>query len=413
MENQAKHQLKSTSSILSDITGKLKSNFLFQASLGSKELFHSNMLAFLLEQKSKNGKYEALMLFLSKIVNVNDITIQNESDFEIRREENNIDLTIKLRASDSLKNVFLENKFKSIPTSEQLLRYAEVIDSEDPKILLTPLTTSTAFISENFKNFDNKKKWLFKTYSKDIIAFLRESFTFEYENDDIKIVIQRYICFLELLMEVLAFYQLDDDESFKKRYFDFYLDNSIIELRKIRIHDFVLKLAHSKIEVYLRDALDQKFSIARYETAFTDSKGLSTVEIQIRENYFIGIQIQGNQFRYFTRTDDSRKVKINEKFAVELFNKQLWFYDLDTRESLKGKGRDKSKKYKNYGLKDQTGDRSFCEYFNGAFVYLYKELNQTDRLFTVNDIIELVVRSLKQYKANEVEFKQILQELNS
>lgn len=33
------------------ITESLKNNFLFQVSLGSKELFHSNLLAWLLEQR--------------------------------------------------------------------------------------------------------------------------------------------------------------------------------------------------------------------------------------------------------------------------------------------------------------------------------------------------------------------------
>lgn len=390
----------------SDTLNKLKSNFLFQASLGSKELFHSNILAFLLEQKSQNGKYEALMLFLSKIDNVATVAIQNEADFEIKREENNFDLIIRWRKDNSWKNAFIENKLKSIPTSEQLQEYDKKLGSEKPRILLTPITTSRKIVS------DNKNNWFFKTYSNDILPFLHESCSFDYENDDIKIVIQRYITLIELLMEVLVFFQLHDDEKFKKRNYDFYLDNSINELRKIRIHDLVLKLVHSKIEEYLRNVLDHRFSIARYETAFTNSTGISTVEIQIMDNFFIGIQIQGNQFRYFTRTDDSQKVKVNEKFAVELFNKQIWFYDIDTGESLQGKGRDKSKKYKNYGLKDQTGDRSFCEYFNGAFVYLYKELNQPDRPFTVNDVIDLVIRSFEHYKAKEAEFKQILNALD-
>ena len=390
----------------SNTINKLKSNFLFQTSLGSKELFHSNMLAFLLEQKSKGGKYEALMLFLSKIDNVSAVTIENETDFEIKREENKFDLIIRWKQDEFWNSAFIENKFKSIPTSEQLQEYDKKIGSEKPRILLTPLTTSGKIVS------DNQKNWFFKTYSNDILPFLRESCDFKFENDDIKIVIQRYISLIELLMEVLNFFQLHDDESFKKRNYDFYIDNSINQLRTIRIHDLVLKLAHSKIEELLRGALENKFSIARYETAFTNSTGISTVEIQIKDNFFIGIQIQGNQFRYFTRTNDSQKVKVNEKFAVDLFNKQLWFYDIDTGESLTGKGKDKNKKYKNYGLKDKTGDRSFCEYFNGAFVYFYKELNKSNQTFSVNDVIDLVVRSLEHYKSKEAEFIQILKDLD-
>jgi hypothetical protein len=143
------------------------------------------MLAFFLEQKSKNGKYEALMFFLSKIVNINDILIQNDSDFEIKREENNIDLTIKLKVNNSLKNVFIENKIKSIPTSKQLKDYEEKLGSDNHLILITPIVTSTRIVSEN-------RNWLFITYSNEILSFLQALSDFEYDNEDIKFVIQKY-----------------------------------------------------------------------------------------------------------------------------------------------------------------------------------------------------------------------------
>jgi len=407
----------------SEAINELKSNFLFLISLGSKELFHSNMIAWILEQQNKVCEYEVLRLFIKEVAKLEVGIITDDNKPIIGREENKIDLTIKWKEGDNWNLIFIENKMKSIPTPKQLNEYDYKIDvfwdtktkSWPPnkrvrkKFILTPFPSR---VQSNSKIMP----WENITYSKEIINdFLPKIKELEFINSEktyIKIVLEKYLSLLKIQNDILKYFKLDDSEEFKKRYYDFYLDNSINELRKIRIHDLVLKLAHSKIEECLRDTLDPKFTIARYETAFTDSKGLSTVEVQIRENYFIGIQIQGNQFRYFTRTDDSLKVKINEKFAVELFNKQLWFYDLDTLESLKGKGRDKSKKYKNYGLKDQTGDRSFCEYFNGAFVYLYKELNQPNRPFTINDVIDLVVRSFEHYKAKETEFKQILKDLD-
>jgi hypothetical protein len=48
---------------INEICKNLGDNYLFQASLGSKELFHSNMVAWLLEQPNNEGKLEALQLF--------------------------------------------------------------------------------------------------------------------------------------------------------------------------------------------------------------------------------------------------------------------------------------------------------------------------------------------------------------
>ena len=53
-----------------NIIKNLKNNFLFQASLGSKELFHSNMLAWLLEKKNKegdNGEFMVLKHFIKTV----------------------------------------------------------------------------------------------------------------------------------------------------------------------------------------------------------------------------------------------------------------------------------------------------------------------------------------------------------
>jgi len=185
------------------------------------------------------------------------------------------------------------------------------------------------------------------------------------------------------------------------------------EIREIRLHDLVLKLAHSKIEYLLRESLKiENIEVNRFETSFTNSTGISSVEIKISEKYSfcIGIQLQGNQFRYYVQTHKGEDIKRNERLSVELFNNQLWFYDIDTNQPLKGNGR-RVEYYKNLGLKDGSGCRSFCEYNNGGFVYFYKELNKQGETLLISDIISLFVRSLKHFIKNRTQILDMLEKI--
>ena len=112
----------------SDALNQLKSNFLFQASLGSKELFHSNMLAWILEQQNKDGEFKALRHFLKEVAKLAVGIITEDNNPIIAREENKIDLTIKWKEGDNWNLIFIENKMKSIPTPKQLNEYDGKID---------------------------------------------------------------------------------------------------------------------------------------------------------------------------------------------------------------------------------------------------------------------------------------------
>jgi hypothetical protein len=81
---------------IEDIVVNLKKNFLFQASLGSKELFHSNLLALILEQRNHKGEFEVLRIFLNEFLNENMPVITNPEEIIIAREEKKIDLIISI-----------------------------------------------------------------------------------------------------------------------------------------------------------------------------------------------------------------------------------------------------------------------------------------------------------------------------
>jgi len=109
---------------------ELNQNPMFRLSLGAKELFHSNFLAFLFEQSECSDLQKALL----KEFGVGNLRY----DFEIEtfRERNNFDLIVWVKPKeyeneDDFLNkchlIFIENKFKSVPNKEQLDSYSEKI----------------------------------------------------------------------------------------------------------------------------------------------------------------------------------------------------------------------------------------------------------------------------------------------
>lgn len=122
--------MRDTKVNITEIVKSLKGNPVFNMSLSSKELFHSNVLAWLLESKNESGstKYaEALTKRFKPIVpNFEDYSI-----LTVLREKNNFDLLIiyynTKKEKQDLEYVVVENKFKAIPDEKQLNRYTEEI----------------------------------------------------------------------------------------------------------------------------------------------------------------------------------------------------------------------------------------------------------------------------------------------
>lgn len=117
---------------------ELQNNPIFQLSLSSKELFHSNFLAWLAEDKNTRGIFNQLM---RDWMNDPDWDF-NDEKMMVKREYKNFDFCIcqKVRNYHTEKEedqeekyipgaiIFvLENKFKSLPYKEQLEKYHEKV----------------------------------------------------------------------------------------------------------------------------------------------------------------------------------------------------------------------------------------------------------------------------------------------
>lgn len=396
------------------IFNRLKSNYLFQASLGSKELFHSNLLAWLLEQKDINGKYIALQEFLKQFTDFNQTDFFDE--VIIAREELNIDLTIKYKVENQWYLVFIENKMKSIPSINQLDEYDKKIGKLMPrykssnetiqKILLTPLTPRL------INNLALKEfSWKSITYQKDILFFLKSLQHKSFELlEEVKLFLEKYIDMLECQMALLLSFNLDSaqEQVFLKMPYDFYApNNKVIALtRELRLHDLILKIIHDQLGSQIERRL-VKMGIfpRRVDTEFTNSTGITSVDLTIKDGLYIGIQLQGNQFRYYISGSNSSQ---NESLAVKLFQQKLWFYDIDLNIPLEGQGRRKDHFVK-LGLIDENHThRAFCEYNNGIFVYFYKRIDTMNQIPSVEFIIDLFVRSFERYNSHKQEILKLL-----
>ena len=110
---------KKTTSIIEEQLQRLNRSPLFAISLSGKELSHSNFWAWLLEQKVE-GKHPFIEVFIPNFY-------QNGCTFiSVEREKKHVDLTITYKnKANETEVLIIENKIKSIPTKEQLIRYEE------------------------------------------------------------------------------------------------------------------------------------------------------------------------------------------------------------------------------------------------------------------------------------------------
>ena len=423
LKNRDKTNIRVSSSVPQTISNSLKNNFLFQASLGSKELFHSNLIGWLLEQRVESeSKSFILEKFLKNLFKGRTFLEQSESidDFQILREDKNIDLTIRCRVGGKCLIVLIENKVKSLPSIIQLENYSKKAEKMEGKIinfkgdsgepLLLNAKVKGKFLlsmtTVNDNRISKNEEWVNITYENNILKFLGSIKGSLFENKDVNLAINRYIDLLENQVALLKHFGLISDHSddFFKRPYDIYSNNEIkADLESLRLHDLILKLIHHKIAKKVECKVSKFLDINRAVSEFTRSTGITSVDIIVAKKIIVGIQLQGNQFRLYTIY---KRGKTNEKFSLKLWNEKLWFYDLDTGKPLLGNGRRKEYFHK-LGMQDQSGNnRAFCEYGQGVFLYLYKDLSKTEVPLTMDMVVDLFVKYFNHIRDNIKKFEE-------
>lgn len=363
-----------------ELKKKIEKSPMFQLSLGSKELFHTNFLYWL-----SKAEPNAFWRIMSKF----GINADDKGSLVVKREWEHFDLsivheTVKKKKGKDVKIVdnivaVIENKVKSIPRIKQLDNYNKEIekvnkDNECKKILL-------ALIDPGFDH--NEEGWSCFTYEK-YRGFIEDCLTI-IENDYDRCIIEDYYNMIDTLISFKDEWLREDFSSMK--YMDIIEHSSVKDYIDLRINDLRHKTIFSKmfsvLEVNLKDDKPET-GIEKAEDIFknnipltigygmTNATGLIEAKVKINADYLLGIQVQGNQYRHFIEFSNSSCVK-------EFIRKEL-----------------QDKFGQNHKEEFDISNKKICSYKNSegkkAFQYVYRRIREDE---TVDDVVKNIVDDVK------------------
>lgn len=386
------------------IINQLKILPLFNFSLSSKELFHSNFLAWICERYPK---------ILSVVFA--DYLKHDVSSYEISnvyREHEKIDLTLKYSHGETL---IIENKVKSLPDLEQLKKYS--FKHLNAKFLLLSL------IEPNFSSFLKKEKkiiiadknnqfiWHYLSYY-DLAQKLQEvQLEIAETNNYHGQLLAEYIQFIKLLHNLSSFFHIKEDEN------PVFYNENISKLWEIRFHDVIIKLWYSQ----LMKRLEQRLKVQNFEinenwneikkgqiifgSGMINGKGFFEVKYCIKDKtycpisdkqiatpIFLGIQIDDRDFKILCECDDKTKArKISEQLYSLKEGDKIWF-DLS---HVPGNAKE---------FPNRKG-QEFNQYY-GTFIYRYKRLADT---ISVKELTDTIIKYVSIIKDNKKQIETIIE----
>lgn len=332
----------------------LKKSPMFAISLSSKELFHSNFWAWLIEYNPEYSK-----------VFFDDIDFNNI--LFVKREEKNRDVSIHLNE----KVYIVENKLKSLPNKEQIIGY----QNEEPYFYKGCLTgvVKLDFLPNN---------WCFKSYKEIGNSILK--INEKYKEDKWYFLIKEYANMIITIEYILV--------SFSKEYGNKLISQAqhntypiLNDFEDIRFADILKKSKANDFVNYLNNSLKHelddllKYSDFKLYIGSGFSNKSSLVDVRIIKNkdtdhqIVIGIQIQDNQYRLCIERRKGTLNFNNDNALNELFNEFLnygWFENYNKSSKLL--------KNKNTSMREM-----FCKYCTNIykFIYQYYNLSENDLRF--------------------------------
>lgn len=300
------------------LRNKIESTLNYQLSLSNLELYHSNLFAVVLV-KSEFINYK----FFSDVIDIN----KKYTDLKVYREKNSIDLTIEVIDEDGKTHViFIENKVKSLPDENQLIRYSEK-DSNAKGILLSLVKLG----------FELPNSWIRRSYGELI----------EYYNDLLDKVDETFRLFLKDYIDYMKNVEVFIEKiSYGKSYFLEESNNKVLE--GMRLRSVIEKIHYANLENKIADL------------------GYKTYSGRIRGAHFFGIdlpiegttssfdiQIQGNQYRHKVNfsLEDKEKLGDLERICDSIKEKTcLYHFNLEDNPILQKSS--SRKKWKTYDKRD-------------------------------------------------------------
>ena len=290
----------------------------YQLSLSNLELYHSNLFAVVLEKAGFiNHK------FFSDVIDIN----KKYTDLKVYREKNSIDLTIEVIDEYGLTHVvFIENKVKSLPDEDQLIRYSEK-DSSAKGILLSLVEPG----------FELPESWFRRSYGE----------LTEYYNDLLEKVDETFRLFLidyiDYMKNVEKFIE---KMSYGESYFLEESSNKVLE--GMRLRSVIEKIHYANLQNLISDL------------------GYKTYSGRIRGGHHFGIdlpiegttssfdiQIQWNQYRHKVNFSLEDKAKLGDLERIcDIIKEKTCLYHFNLEDNPILEKSSSTKKWKMYDKKD-------------------------------------------------------------
>ncbi len=364
---------------------KLKNSPLFNLSLSSRELFHSNFL-YWVGSNYPNEFGKIFSIFLNE-------KPENLAIKEIFREKENIDLSFSYYNGQE---VLIENKVKSMPYMRQLETYSKKHTNFKNYVLLS--LSKPMFFKGQEKLDINGAIWHYLSYS-DLETRLK-SIHKKINNEYHRQIIIDYCNLIGGLVEINKLCDLKEED-----FFDFHDEkkNKLYqELKDIRLHDFYLKKKYELLafKVYSElNALGKSLTDFGSKLNWNDEKpiifidygmtrglGLMDLKYLISPNLVLGIQIQGEHYRMLIEDTTG---KTATKIKNELDNNKLWFDFSTTFPKLKVYPK---------------AEKGFNKYGNTFF---YKSVKLGTEL-KINEIVKIILTDVERIESNLNKIKTII-----
>lgn len=334
-------------------------------SMCSLENFHTCFLTWL----GQNYPNEFLKVLIGESYSNAEIKYQKQINYG---KNNILDLQIEIIEGNKTKYVVVENKLKSFPTNEQLVRYQTCFQNQEAEFILLSLAPMLKL----------PNNWKYMSYSELANKMLR---AFVYKNDYDKFIIEDYINVIKTISN--AFPKENTDK------YDLYNTNPLDDYG---LKDIYIKYRASQLTDFIKEKINK--DDWQFECSFHNKKGTIDISKEFNNPSFkIGIQIEGNQYRYYFITlkgNSSKEArKTREQIAQKLYANGFWFKNTKTPSM--------GRLYNN-----------FCGY-NPDFIYRYFILNKyfgKENLFDVSytEITEQIQNDINNLEKNMNDIYKVL-----
>lgn len=389
---------------MEDTIKALKSSPIFNLSLSSKELFHSNFIAWLIFEYP-----DEMWCIFSKYTTLETSKYKIKTD-SVDREQKHIDIMFDVVeiGGDETKTtkIIIENKVKSLPYLEQLEKYANKFP--DASCILLTLSKPEHLTVDSKVIKTEHQKWHILTYSKLVNELSSIDFNYQLSNDVDdqnpvyhKKILKDYINFVNLLVEINEKTKINDlNETFE------WYGSAFKALDKIRLADFYIKKKCENMALLIQTEIiklgigDVK-SISVSSSIVRSTNGEFRLYYEFNDRAFVSMEVSRMYYRklvYVRNKYEKNKktVKYKAQFNANdevfpFYNNLNWF----SFENIPDNKKDLS--YKSRGDFNSFGDAKYVQcklnesntiadiinYFKKDFQFIVLKSNIINSKFTL------------------------------